>query len=147
MNEEDIDNVYSIETTVHIAPWSKNILRDCVLVGYNCLILETHINHEWATGGYAICRHKNGYCHLLNFCIAKHLQGKGFGRKFLKHVLARIDEDQEVAYITLEVRPSNKVALHLYETLGFKISEIKKSYYTDNEYVEDAIVLKKELRG
>lgn len=39
MSESDIDKVYAIETSVHIAPWSKDILRDCVLVGYKCLVL------------------------------------------------------------------------------------------------------------
>ena len=36
MNDTDIDNVYAIEKVVHIAPWGKEILRDCVLVGYDC---------------------------------------------------------------------------------------------------------------
>ncbi|HAT8995733.1 TPA: ribosomal-protein-alanine N-acetyltransferase, partial [Legionella pneumophila subsp. pneumophila] len=40
MKDSDIENVYSIETNVHIAPWSKDILRDCVLVGYDCRVLE-----------------------------------------------------------------------------------------------------------
>jgi ribosomal-protein-alanine N-acetyltransferase len=145
MNESDIENVYAIETSVHIAPWSKNILRDCVLVGYNCLVLETQIENIWMLGGYIICRHNNRTCHILNYCIAKHLQSQGYGRKFLQHVLDSLIQIKDIDQVILEVRPSNSIALHLYDTLGFKQMEVKQGYYNDNNKVEDAILLKKIL--
>lgn len=146
MVDTDIDNVYAIETSVHIAPWSKNILRDCVLVGYNCLVLEINVDNQWVLGGYIICRHKDECCHILNFCIAKLRQSQGYGRKFLQQLLDVLTQNEEIKYIILEVRPSNKVALHLYETLGFELAEIKQEYYKDNNQTEDAILLKKILR-
>ncbi|MFT4058277.1 MAG: ribosomal protein S18-alanine N-acetyltransferase [Legionella sp.] len=145
MTEADIDDVYAIEITTHIAPWKKSIIKDCVRAGYNCLILEIQIREQRVISGYIICREKDGYCHLLNFCIAKHFQSKGYGRKFLEYLVATISENKEMAYIILEVRPSNKTAVHLYESFGFKINKIKKAYYTDNEFIEDAIVFKKNL--
>ncbi len=148
MRDTDIDNVYAIETTVHVAPWSRNILRDCVLVGYDCRVLEINDEHNRATlGGYIIARISDNTCHILNFCIAKSFQSKGWGRKFLQTFLHSLSENNQLAFVVLEVRPSNGSALHLYQTMGFEQVEIKKEYYKDKHGIEDAILLKKQLKN
>ncbi|HBD7494987.1 TPA: ribosomal protein S18-alanine N-acetyltransferase, partial [Legionella pneumophila] len=143
--DSDIENVYSIETNVHIAPWSKDILRDCVLVGYDCRVLEINNGDSSILAGYIISRISNNSCHILNLCIAKPLQSKGLGRKLLQTVLYSLSKYTQTESVILEVRPSNSAALHLYETMGFEKVEIKKDYYKDKNTVEDAILLKKLL--
>lgn len=145
MKDTDIDNVFIIETSVHIAPWSKNILRDCVLVGYDCRVLEINNGDSPILGGYIISRIADNCCHILNFCIAKPLQSKGLGRKLLQTFLYSLSKYTKTNSVILEVRPSNSSALHLYQTLGFEQVEIIKEYYKDNHGVEDAILLKKHL--
>ncbi|MFO3362828.1 ribosomal protein S18-alanine N-acetyltransferase [Legionella pneumophila serogroup 1] len=145
MKDSDIENVYSIETNVHIAPWSKDILRDCVLVGYDCRVLEINNGDSSILAGYIISRISNNSCHILNLCIAKPLQSKGLGRKLLQTVLYSLSKYNQTESVILEVRPSNSAALHLYETMGFEKVEIKKDYYKDKNSVEDAILLKKLL--
>ncbi|HAZ7574685.1 TPA: ribosomal protein S18-alanine N-acetyltransferase, partial [Legionella pneumophila] len=140
MKDSDIENVYSIETNVHIAPWSKDILRDCVLVGYDCRVLEINNGDSPILAGYIISRISNNSCHILNLCIAKPLQSKGLGRKLLQTVLYSLSKYTKTESVILEVRPSNSVALHLYETMGFEKVEIKKDYYKDKNNVEDAIL-------
>ncbi|HAT9037804.1 TPA: ribosomal-protein-alanine N-acetyltransferase, partial [Legionella pneumophila] len=141
MKDSDIENVYSIETNVHIAPWSKDILRDCVLVGYDCRVLEINNGDSSILAGYIISRISNNSCHILNLCIAKPLQSKGLGRKLLQTVLYSLSKYTQTESVILEVRPSNSAALHLYETMGFEKVEIKKDYYKDKNSVEDAILL------
>jgi hypothetical protein len=47
-------------------------------------------------------------------------------------------------YVSLHVRKSNRAAFHLYsETLGFKVHDIEKKYYADDE---DAYDMRKDLR-
>ncbi len=145
MKDSDIENVYSIEINVHIAPWSKDILRDCVLVGYDCRVLEINNGDSPILAGYIISRISNNSCHILNLCIAKPLQSKGLGRKLLQTVLYSLSKYTQTESVILEVRPSNSAALHLYETMGFEKIEIKKDYYKDKNSVEDAILLKKIL--
>lgn len=146
MSEADIDNVFAIEEEVHIAPWTRSILRDCVRVGYDCRVFELHEDGNMVLGGYIICRHCENNSHILNLCIAKHVQSKGYGRILLESVLTSLTTEECIDYIFLEVRPSNKAALHLYFSMGFIQVEIKPEYYNDEKGVEDAIVLKKELR-
>lgn len=145
MKDSDIDSVYAIETDVHIAPWSRDILSDCVLVGYDCRVLEIHNGDSAVLAGYIISRMSDENCHILNFCIAKPLQSKGYGRKLLQTVIYSLSKFSAIKYVILEVRPSNSAAIHLYEAMGFEKSEIKKDYYKDENSVEDAILLKKVL--
>ncbi|CAM2911034.1 ribosomal protein S18-alanine N-acetyltransferase [Legionella worsleiensis] len=147
MKESDIDNVYSIETNVHITPWSRDILRDCVLVGYDCRVLEINNGDNPILGGYIISRVSNNTCHILNLCIAKPLQSKGLGRKLIQTVLYSLSKFTDTQNVILEVRPSNYSALRLYESLGFETVEIKKGYYKDAHGVEDAWLLRKELKN
>lgn len=145
MKDSDIENVYSIETNVHLSPWSKDILRDCVLVGYDCRVLEINNGNSPILAGYIISRISNNSCHILNLCIAKPLQSKGLGRKLLQTVLYSLSKYTQTESVILEVRPSNISALHLYETMGFERVEIKKDYYKDKNGAEDAILLKKMI--
>lgn len=76
--------------------------------------------------------------------IGVHLkyQNQGIGSFMLEHV----ENEARASYIqnlTLEVRVSNKPAIHLYEKFGFKLVTIKKGYYQNNH--EDALYMIKEL--
>lgn len=147
MYSADIDEVYSIETSVHITPWSKDIIRDCILVGYDCRVLEFYKEktHKAAIIGYIISRYHNTSYHILNFCIAKNMQSQGIGSQFLRSLFHSLEKNKNIIDSILEVRPSNTAALHLYQRIGFKQIDTKKDYYKDRNSQEDAIVLKKIL--
>lgn len=146
MYDVDIEHVYAIESSVHITPWSKSIIRDCVAVGYDCRVLEILNTDQTVIIGYVISRHHNKIYHILNFCIAKTMQSKGIGKQFLTTLLGSLENNKNVDYAILEVRHSNTTALRLYEKMGFKQVEVKKDYYKDTHSKEDAIVLQKEFR-
>lgn len=147
MFDTDLTEVYAIEQTAHITPWSREIIRDCIMVGYDCRVLELYEdNSEKATIiGYSISRyHDQGY-HLLNICITKPMQGKGYGKQFLRSILGFLEHDHNANYVVLEVRVNNIPALKLYEEMGFTHVSVKKDYYKDSNGMEDAVVLKKYL--
>lgn len=145
MTTDDIDRIYAIELAAHRAPWGRDILRDCVLVGYYCLVLEKWVGVVKQIVAYIICRHTQGVSHILNLCVDVPYQGQGLGRYLLKQVM-KTYKKSPIRSLMLEVRPTNKVAINLYQSLGFKSSGIKKEYYKDpNGVIEDALVLKKNL--
>ncbi|MBF0443725.1 MAG: GNAT family N-acetyltransferase, partial [Oligoflexales bacterium] len=65
----------------------------------------------------------------------------------LSHILMKaifkfIEERNGITELFLEVRPSNKSALKLYQSFGFIKVSIRKKYYSDGE---DALILKREF--
>ena len=144
MELTDIDSVYAIEMTAHRAPWSREILCDCVSVGYDCRVLEEETERGTNIVSYVICRYTESKCHVLNLCVAVDLQGKGYGRQLLQHV---IDHPAllNTQSIILEVRRSNLPAIKLYQKMGFEQIDIKPAYYPDPHKKEDAFVLLKNL--
>ncbi|KTD22817.1 GCN5-related N-acetyltransferase [Legionella lansingensis] len=144
MQQSDIDRVYTIEKSSHLAPWSRDILSDCVLVGYDCRVLETITKSAKQIVGYIICRKSLNICHILNLCVDISAQRKGYGQKLLQAVLNSLAGSQFDTVI-LEVRPSNKAALRLYEKFGFQKDTVKEAYYKDEHGEEDAILLKRVI--
>ena len=144
MEQTDIDSVYAIETSAHRAPWSREILSDCISVGYDCRVLEQENELGTRVIAYVISRYVDAMCHVLNLCVALELQGNGYGRHLLQRV---IDHPMllNTQSIILEVRPSNSPALKLYHKMGFQQVDIKPAYYPDLNGKEDAFVLQKYM--
>ena len=145
MQQSDIDSVYAIELAAHRAPWGSNILSDCVLVGYDCRVLEVDTASGFEIASYVISRYNENTCHVLNLCVAPALQGKGYGRHLLQNVIDS-PAKEVVNTMTLEVRPSNHVALRLYQNMGFEQVAIKRGYYRDADGIEDGVVLQKHYK-
>lgn len=72
---------------------------------------------------------------ITNVAITPEYQNKGIGRLMMKEII-KISQERKANAMTLEVRPSNKGAIHLYESLGFKSVGRRRGYYEDGEDVE-----------
>lgn len=140
MTQLDIARVIEIEHDTYPFPWSEGIFRDCVRVGYVCRVIETRGEVQ----GYAIMSFGAGEAHLLNICVQRDLREQGVGRKLLQYLLDyACKAGMQDAF--LEVRPSNPVAIHLYESMGFGRVGIRKAYYQGTPVREDAWVYKLSL--
>jgi len=76
--------------------------------------------------------------HVMNIAVDAPHRGRGIARGLLQHLFERTVGDGERGY-TLEVRVSNAAAIHLYESLGFVATGLRRGYYTDNR--EDALIM------
>jgi ribosomal-protein-alanine N-acetyltransferase len=139
MHIDDLDDVYNIEIDSHNAPWSREVLRDCVLIGYDCLVIEIVNNNTSTIAGYLIARCTNKQYHILNLCVRSSLQQQGLGSALLKHLIITARKNRYIRELILEVRLSNDKAITLYEKHGFVTVGFKEQYYKN----EDALVLKK----
>lgn len=145
MQLSDIDRVYAIEVAGHRAPWGREILSDCVFVGYDCRVLEIHHDPAVELVSYIICRNSEAICHVLNLCVAPTAQRRGYGEFLLEQVIKSLPRP-DIQTIVLEVRPSNQAALHLYKKMGFLQVGTKRGYYREGPEAEDAVVLQKQLQ-
>ena len=94
--------------------------------------------------GYAVFVNAAQECHLLNLCIGPQLQGRGYGRQLLAKVLNDA-RDNGAGCIFLEVRPSNRYAMQLYQSEGFNEVGVRKKYYPVQHGREDAVIFAKQL--
>jgi ribosomal-protein-alanine N-acetyltransferase len=141
MREGDLESVFLNEQAAYTHPWSMAILRDCLRVGYHCLI--AHDTREVI--GHAVMSVAVGEAHLLNLCVAPAAQGRGLGRRLLRRVL-RLAREHEADTVFLEVRASNQAARGLYESEGFCEIGQRRGYYPHETHGrEDAVVYAKPL--
>jgi ribosomal-protein-alanine N-acetyltransferase len=140
MVEIDLPEVAAIEQASYAFPWSENIFRDCLRVGYTCRALDL----SGQVIGYGVMSLGAGEAHILNVCVRNEFRNLGFGRRLLEHLLERASASG-VAEAFLEVRPSNLAAIRLYQHIGFEQIGIRRGYYQAPDGREDAIVLKREL--
>jgi ribosomal-protein-alanine N-acetyltransferase len=76
--------------------------------------------------------------HITILAIHPDYQNRGLGQLMLYSLLKK-SSDLGLERATLEVRDTNKSALHLYQKFGFKIAGRRKNYYQKTG--EDALVL------
>ena len=79
--------------------------------------------------------------HITNVAVRPDLRGKNIGKALMLEII-RQAVLRGADSMTLEVRPSNKIARRLYQGLGFKERGVRKHYYADTN--EDAIIMWKE---
>lgn len=138
----DVPSVVAVERASYVFPWSEGVFRDCIRVGYLCRVVES----AGAVAGYGITSYGAGEAHILNICIRTDLRGAGVGRRLMHFLLERA-RAAEMHDVFLEVRPSNAVAIQLYESLGFSKVGVRKAYYQASGGREDAVVYKLVLTG
>lgn len=78
------------------------------------------------------------YAEIIDIVVSEEYRRSHIATKLIKETLNILGDID----ITLEVRQSNKVAILLYESVGFKKVGIRKKYYKN----EDAYIMKKESR-
>lgn len=137
MSLADVPAVAAVEKASYAFPWSEGVFRDCVRVGYFCRVIEA----ARSVGGYGIMSCGAGEAHILNICVRGDLRSGGVGRALMMYLLNRARE-LHMQDVFLEVRPSNTVAIKLYEHLGFVRVGLRKAYYQATGGREDALVYK-----
>ena len=152
MHEADLPAVLTVENAAYPYPWTEGIFRDCLRVGYHCLVAEPVARNvpRLAPGdhrplvGHAVMSAAVGECHLLNLCVHPDWQGRGLGRRILLRLFA-IGRANNADTAFLEVRASNRRAIALYESEGFCEVGLRRGYYPAGERREDAVVMARPL--
>ena len=82
--------------------------------------------------------------HITNVAVHSDYRGKKIGDELVKS-LVNLCKENNIVSMTLEVRVSNVVAQNLYKKYGFKLSGIRKEYYSDNK--EDAMIMWNDVKA
>jgi len=136
MRVSDLDEVMEIENSLYNFPWSKTIFQDCVQVGYSCWTFKQNYQIQ----AYGVLSAAAGEAHILTLCVRKESQGQGLGKLLLEHFID-LSKDHKADVLLLEVRPSNTIAVNLYQKFGFNEVGIRRDYYPAKDGREDALIM------
>jgi ribosomal-protein-alanine N-acetyltransferase len=134
LSYSDLPQVISIERRVFPTAWSLAMfVLELSKPSGICLaaVLRGRI------AGYMICSRYDTVWHLMNIAVDDRLRRQGIATALLDRLFEEADQPGE--QYTLEVRPSNREAIALYERFGFRSAGRRRGYYHDNK--EDAVIM------
>jgi len=140
MQPQDLVGVIGVERASYDYPWSRRIFEDCMQVGYCCLVAET----DGLIQGHGIMLARAGEAHILNLCVAPPHRRSGIAAELLDNLLS-LAGTSGAETVFLEVRPSNRGAIALYEHYGFHEVGRRPDYYPSPFGREEAVVMAREL--
>ncbi|RLD12886.1 ribosomal-protein-alanine N-acetyltransferase [candidate division KSB1 bacterium] len=138
MTEKDLETIVALEKRIFSDPWSRSSFEaELVNKKYSYpLVMEL----DGKIVAYAVIWHFFEELHIANIAVHPEYRRMGLGKAFMEYILENFANAQ---FAFLEVRRSNKAAINLYESFGFKVLSVRKRYYRDGE---DALVMVKDLR-
>jgi len=138
MEQGDVPSVLAIERVSFPSPWQESTFRGEIQhrpISYPLVVVHSTLNRVI---GYIIYWQIGEEVQVNNIAVHPDFRRLGIGEQVLSQVIEEI-RFRGGKLITLEVRPSNSGALHLYKKLGFRMISVRKGYYAFPP--EDAFIL------
>ena len=140
MTADHLDEVAELERICFSTPWSRNMLAEELDNYLSAFLVALDDNDKVA--GYAGLQAVLDEGYIDNVAVRPNCRKQGIADRLLD-VFCRFGQEH-LAFLTLEVRPSNTAAVALYEKHGFQEVGRRKNYYEAPQ--EDALLLTKEFR-
>ena len=130
MVQEDADGVARVEAACMPVPWSRQSFWEEASHTDAYYLIARDVDRDNLIVAYAGCWVLAHEGHITNVAVDPDYQGQGLGRKLMNELTSRV-KALGVDSMTLEVRPSNTVAINLYTSLGFRGVGQRPKYYTN----------------
>ena len=140
MELDDLSGVLSIERLSFPTPWSRQAFLG-ELTENDFAYYYVGVTKDKLVG-YAGMWIILDEAHVTNVAVHHDYRENSIGRRLMLELMQNAIV-LGANRITLEVRPSNTTARHLYTNMGFVPAGIRKAYYTDTG--EDALIMWKHL--
>jgi ribosomal-protein-alanine N-acetyltransferase len=136
LSYSDLPQVIAVERRAFPTPWSLAMfVLELSKPSGVCLAAV----RDGVVVGHLICSRYDTVWHLMNIAVDPGLRRNGIAKALLRALLERIDDGSGEMQLTLEVRPTNRAAIALYERFGFRSAGTRPRYYQDNG--EDALIM------
>lgn len=133
----DLGEVMPVERASYRTPWSIAMF---VLELTRAETIALGVRVDGRLAGYVVCSPQADEWHVMNVTVGPDDRRRGLARQLLVELHERLGvATNDLARITLEVRPSNKPALTLYASEGYLVAGRRRAYYPDDG--EDALVM------
>ena len=139
MNADHLEELEKLERLCFSRPWSRKMLAE-ELENQCAAFLVAQDSITGQVMGYAglLVMADEGY--ITNVAVFPEYRRQGVAAKLIS-VFENFARGNKLAFLTLEVRPSNAAAIALYEGFGFREAGRRKNYYDLPK--EDALILTK----
>lgn len=137
MTADHLDDVARLEQICFSRPWSRRMLAEelenqCAAF---LVALEPETNKVIGYAGLLVMADE-GY--ITNVAVFPEYRRRGVAEQIIQ-VFCDFAQGNHLAFLTLEVRPSNAPAISLYNSFGFEEVGRRKNYYDLPR--EDALIL------
>ncbi len=133
----DVQNIANIEKQCFSTPWSEKNISESI-ENENTFLYIADIDGNIA--GYMGVQIFSGEGYVTNVATLPEFRRKGVAKALINAVF-----ENDMEFLTLEVRNSNVPAINLYESMGFVNVGKRPKFY--REPVEDAVLMTKFLKG
>ena len=140
MDRSHLAGVAELERMCFSAPWNEAMLEEELYNDTASFIVAE--GEDGQVLGYAGLHVILGEGYIDNVAVRPTCRRQGIADRLLD-VFCRFGQ-ANLAFLTLEVRPSNTAAVALYEKHGFREAGRRKDYYENPK--EDALLLTREFR-
>ena len=138
MTADHLDEVAELERICFTTPWSRNMLAE-ELDNYLSAFLVALDDQDHVVG-YAGLQAVLDEGYITNVAVDPSRRRQGVAAQLLQ-VFDNFAKGNRLAFLTLEVRPSNAAAIALYRGFGFREVGRRRNYYDLPK--EDALILTK----
>ena len=140
MAAADLGHVTANERRAYSFPWSRQVFADCLDEGHECWVAIA----GGVVVGHGVLAVGAGEAQLLNVCVVPDARGAGHGRSLTSCLIEQASA-AGAGRVFLEVRISNRIAMTLYDTLGFEEVGRRRDYYRTEHGREDALIMALDL--
>ena len=95
MRVKDLDMIYELETKSYDFPWTKEILRDCILYNYD----SYSVYFGDVLVGYIISKISYPETHILNLTVSSQFRNNGIGGSLVQLII----NDVFYSYVALGI--------------------------------------------
>lgn len=140
---EDLDFILQVENRSYPQPWTKQGFERELSEARSRFLVLTDDETDSIVFAYIVYWIQAEGVSLLNLTVAPEWRGHGLSRKLLQ-VMIQETIRKEIPRILLEVRASNRIAITLYESCGFKKIHVRRGFYSNGE---DAWIMEIRTEG
>lgn len=133
LKKEYVNGVFEIEKACFSNPWSREDIEaqiDCPTSHFLVALVNGNV------AGYMGLQIFSGEGYVTNVAVLPQYRGQGIAKALILKQF-----ENEMDFITLEVRESNTPAISLYEKTGFEKMGIRPKFYSNP--TENAVIMTK----
>ena len=142
---QDLDRILTIDLLAFKLPWNRTLFLEELFCdnAFSYAVRCSQTDQSLTIIAYVFWRMVLTELHIIRIAVAPDFRSGGVATWLLQQCF-KLARQKDFDSVYIEVRPSNKAAIALYQKLGFYVIGTRLNYYPESS--EDALVMRKQLK-